>query len=159
MQDIPACTWRKVATSSSCLSCGQCTASAFPDFFSYLSPLAPSPHRKGEWVDDLPDGHGQIVYANGDRYEGSFAQGCRNGHGVLTLNNGMKFDGMWLRDLQHGEGVIVFPDGASYRGLWRDGKITDKGTFTSPTGRAGRWAHMCGSVEVHYPSAHAQRMS
>ncbi len=40
-----------------------------------------------------PAGHGKMIHANGDVYEGEFRAGLANGRGVSTYHNGDKFDG------------------------------------------------------------------
>ena len=55
-------------------------------------------------------GHGVWEYANGDRFEGSFADyGNKHGHGVYTFQNGLRFEGEWERNSFVNESLIADP--------------------------------------------------
>ncbi len=49
----------------------------------------------GEFKNSKPDGQGACLYANGDRYNGGWADGAFSGKGTLYLKDGSQVDGWW----------------------------------------------------------------
>jgi hypothetical protein len=89
-------------------------------------------------------GEGDLLYKNGDRFQGTFSNGKKlqglhtfaegpvasyegfwqnelfNGQGVLRRRNGDRYEGSFDKDLMHGDGMCTFKHGriASYNGSW-----------------------------------------
>ena len=90
----------------------------------------------GEWLDNLPHGHGQLWYDTaGSSYTGQFVQGRRTGFGHEAVD-GDVYDGEFLDDVRHGKGKLVIPDVSissadpggnkvTIEGLFRDGICID----------------------------------
>ena len=51
------------------------------------------------------------------------AHGKRNGFGVLKLANGDVFEGIWANDVRSGFGMMKFASGEEYKGSWEDDKF------------------------------------
>lgn len=82
-------------------------------FFFFL----PKGQEKGECLDgNCFNGTGTLVFKDGRRYTGNFANGSYNGHGVLLLTDGRKYDGAWENNLPNGFGTQTNPDGTIYTG-------------------------------------------
>lgn len=112
---------------------------------------------KGTVTNGLPNGAGELILPNGERYIGHFADGMYNGKGVYYYLNGTSYDGMWFENEINGTGVLTLEDGSSivgdfingipqgvctyqyangdvYEGVLTDGKRTGKGKFTGANG-------------------------
>ena len=48
---------------------------------------------EGEWIENLPHGHGVYHLTNGDVYEGALLGGHRTGTGQIQHANGDKYEG------------------------------------------------------------------
>lgn len=46
----------------------------------------------------------KVSYANGDKYEGEVLQKLRHGNGQMVYSNGEIYNGMWKNDAEHGIG-------------------------------------------------------
>lgn len=116
-------------------------------------------HFYGSFKNGQPaDGHGVMLYANGNRYEGEYRHGQRNGCGTFTFQNGRRYVGEFKNDLFsgrgswilengdryigdfeynkcNGEGVFIFADGSSKSGVWQQGRLVggDLSCDRSPT--------------------------
>lgn len=44
------------------------------------------------------NGKAQIVYSNGDKYDGDFKDGEKSGKGVYKYSTGDIYEGEWLKD-------------------------------------------------------------
>ena len=54
---------------------------------------------KGNWVNDVMDGKGEIVYTDGSAYEGTIKDGVRDGRGTYTFSpGGEQFSGKFISD-------------------------------------------------------------
>jgi hypothetical protein len=49
----------------------------------------------GTFKNNMPDGYGVCIYANGDQYKGEWAEGAFQGKGVLTMHDGTTVEGYW----------------------------------------------------------------
>ena len=78
---------------------------------------------------------GQMIYANGCTYEGSFFNGKRHGRGVCVFPNGSStYMGCWNRGSMHGKGIMVYKDGGMLWGDFRHGELHGYGTELLPDG-------------------------
>lgn len=48
------------------------------------------------------NGQGLMKYANGDTYDGSWAENLPNGYGRFAWNDGRFYEGEWLLGKRHG---------------------------------------------------------
>ncbi|MCI5163164.1 MAG: hypothetical protein D3917_14330 [Candidatus Electrothrix sp. AX5] len=104
----------------------------------------------GELENNIPGGHGTMIFSNGDKYigdfkdgnftgkgtytwsggdredrkkyVGDFKDGVMSGHGTMIYVTGDKYSGSWLNKKRHGKGTYTFKDGTSYKGLWEHGE-------------------------------------
>ena len=100
----------------------------------------------GDYEDDIPNGTGTILFADGDSIIGqidnySIIEGIyiTNDHGFLIessdwdgyiprsgkmiLENGTEFDGELKYFLPHGRGTMTFGDGRKIHGIWKKGNL------------------------------------
>eukprot|EP01100_Stratorugosa_tubuloviscum_P000667 TRINITY_DN1148_c0_g1_i1.p1 TRINITY_DN1148_c0_g1~~TRINITY_DN1148_c0_g1_i1.p1 ORF type:complete len:886 (-),score=402.98 TRINITY_DN1148_c0_g1_i1:64-2721(-) len=106
----------------------------------------------GEWVTDIKNGSGTLVYANGDiysgewkndaregygvfenankklKYEGNWAKNVYDGKGKLTIEGLYTYDGDWVEEQRNGKGVMTWNDGTKYEGEWMKGLRAGQGT-------------------------------
>ena len=52
-------------------------------------------HYEGSEVNGLKEGHGKIVYTNGDEYEGDFKNNLKDGFGTYKFKNGDIYEGQF----------------------------------------------------------------
>ncbi len=70
-------------------------------------------------------GNGLMVFANGDRYVGSFVQGHMTGQGKMTSSDGASYEGGWLNDQYEGEGTYISTDGELIKGRFHAGQLVE----------------------------------
>ena len=51
-----------------------------------------------------PQGHGVMIYQNGNIFDGDWEGGERSGYGTLIYHNGDTYEGDWSSDNRHGQG-------------------------------------------------------
>ncbi|KAL4147140.1 hypothetical protein PRNP1_010896 [Phytophthora ramorum] len=109
---------------------------------------------EGYWAHDHHNGPGELVLADGSRFDGFFRRGLWHGSGIRTLANGDRISGdfhdgfldgpgaveyadgshyagaMW-HTRRHGHGALVFPNGDRYEGPFEDDEMHGEGTFIS----------------------------
>ena len=76
------------------------------------------------------NGHCIRIETFGDAYFGNCVLGVYSGHGNMYYANGDKYVGEWDHDLPNGQGTMVYgKTGNVYTGGWRNGKRHGKGTM------------------------------
>ena len=81
------------------------------------------------------DGKAKVQYANGDTFEGEFADGKKTGKGKYFWKElGATYDGEWNEDIRCGTGKFTYPDGSKYEGEWKENQREGKGTFIFSNG-------------------------
>jgi len=87
---------------------------------------------QGEFQRDRATGQGQLLYANGNVYNGQWQKDLRHGEGVMECKeDGSRYEGYWENDRRHGLGRVIFRDGSTLTGTWRDGYLPrDNCSFT-----------------------------
>ena len=51
---------------------------------------------EGSFENDTLNGHGKLVHANGDFYDGTWKNGLKHGFGVYDLDSvGLRYEGFW----------------------------------------------------------------
>ncbi|KAL9093272.1 MAG: hypothetical protein Q9165_004013 [Trypethelium subeluteriae] len=64
---------------------------------------------RGDFALGKRHGHGRLIFANGDVYEGSFESGMPNGKGTLIEHaTGNEYTGGWKNGKRHGQGVTMW---------------------------------------------------
>ncbi len=87
------------------------------------------------------NGQGELVFADGGRFIGTFAN-SQFTEGILYLPDGGKCIGHFEQGLQEGKGRRYFSNGDEYFGNFRRGEFAGTGTLTYANGNvyAGEWA-------------------
>eukprot|EP01051_Picozoa_sp_SAG22_P000536 SAG22_NODE_15_length_32914_cov_20.713546_10_plen_1879_part_00 len=86
---------------------------------------------RGGWKKDKMSGMGTYIEANGNRYDGIWANGQRQGRGTARyVEEGERYVGIWMRNLRHGRGRHYYGDGTVYDGQWRNGCRDGNGKCT-----------------------------
>ncbi|NME69083.1 hypothetical protein [Flammeovirga aprica] len=119
---------------------------------------------QGKWRNDLMEGSGKLIFANGNSYEGNFEKGVpygmgiyqwangdvyqggfldgkMHGRGVLVTKGGERHEGTWIQNEVHGEGIHYYANGSQYIGSWSKGKRNGKGIMLYINGdtEQGMW--------------------
>ena len=81
---------------------------------------------------DRMSGTGTALFANGDKYDGTFLKGMMHGEGLYTWSDGTLFSGSFVYNEIIGTGKYTWPDGSIYEGDVYKGKRNGKGTFCFP---------------------------
>lgn len=89
---------------------------------------------KGFLKDGVPDGKGEMIFANKISYKGDFKGGHFYGKGEQVFPNGSKFDGEWVNDTLVAGNVFIKYDDGTYTGSYVNGKKQGKGVATSLSG-------------------------
>ncbi|KAE8038406.1 hypothetical protein FH972_010920 [Carpinus fangiana] len=122
----------------------------------------------GQWVDNVPNGHGKYLWTDGcmyvgewhsgrtagkgkfswpsgATYEGEFKSGYMDGKGTYTSSSGDTYKGSWVMNLKHGRGTNSFSNGDYYEGEWRRGLQNGHGRYQWKNGNhyIGQWRSGC----------------
>lgn len=81
---------------------------------------------KGEWSDGVFNGEGELDYANGDKYIGTFKMGKKDGKGIFTWKSGPYYSGEWKDGVRHGNGVHTQANGINFNVTYKKGVRIDK---------------------------------
>jgi len=68
-------------------------------------------------------------------FEGNYVKGKREGHGILIYENGDKYEGNFFNNVKNGEGIYHYKSGASWKGHFDDDKMNGEG-FYSKNGKS-----------------------
>ena len=81
--------------------------------------------------DGMPHGPGRMELANGDKYEGEWAQGEMSGRGKHRWANGSLYEGEWVNGVRDGRGRYCFtPRGtSSYEGDFKNDRREGAGVY------------------------------
>lgn len=99
----------------------------------------------GGWHNGLPNGKGSIVYANGERFDGMFADGMPDAtqpHTVARRLEDGYYVGEMLNSQRHGFGILTHK-GDTCEGTWSDGMPVDCNGVLTINGQ--RYAGACGA--------------
>jgi len=75
----------------------------------------------------LFNGSVDVVYANGDTYDGSVTNSMKNGKGELTAFDGTEYDGNFMMGKKTGYANMTYSDGSLYKGYFKDGAYNGYG--------------------------------
>lgn len=94
-------------------------------------------------------GEGELIWSNGDVFQGSFQNDLRHGSGLLVFGlsieqgvaNKGEYVGDWYKDKMHGQGYRRYPNGDVYVGGFESGKRHGHGCFyfSNGDGYWGQW--------------------
>jgi len=95
----------------------------------------------GQWKDNNFNGQGVYHYADGSVYKGNWKDSIRNGYGKYTCEDGSIYEGEWKDDMSHGKGKMTYDDGAVYEGDWKEDERHGYGVLHSADGGVyeGNW--------------------
>ena len=66
----------------------------------------------------IKEGIGCMIYKNGDKYMGEWVNGCKENYGVYTYANGDKYEGDWKHGIKCGRGKYTYTDGRILQGIF-----------------------------------------
>ena len=106
-----------------------------------LAQMANGNQYQGMWANGIPHGEGHMVLANGDQYQGEWVHGNMEGNVRVALVSGDQYQGEWTHNEPHGQGLYVSADGFSYEGDWVDGRRHGQGQYVEANGDwyEGEW--------------------
>jgi hypothetical protein len=73
---------------------------------------------EGQFINNLKDGFGEMVFVTGGSYIGEWKLGEPNGQGTFISNSGEKFVGGFRGSQWFGQGTLTLLDGNNITGLW-----------------------------------------
>ncbi|KAL6068598.1 Rho guanine nucleotide exchange factor 3, variant 3 [Balamuthia mandrillaris] len=73
-----------------------------------------------------------LIYANGDRYVGSWQNKQPQGYGIKTYASHETYYGCWAQGVRSGLGFLRLVDGTIYNGEWVNNRIQGKGHLLVP---------------------------
>jgi len=102
---------------------------------------------KGLFFEGNPDTRGEILYKNGDHYNGEINLDFkRNGPGIMLFADSSIYQGDWCHDKRHGKGKYlyqtkIFSLEKEYEGDWKDDKMEGDGVmlYTNGDVYTGEW--------------------
>ena len=78
---------------------------------------------RGEWTNNKSDGEGEYKWSDGARYVGDFEMGERSGEGTFYYKTGERYEGEFENGLRSGKGALYDIDGnESFSGQWNNDK-------------------------------------
>ena len=89
---------------------------------------------RGEYLDGLFHGKGELTWRNGDHYEGEFRRGLMFGKGRFEEAGGGVYEGEFRNGLSEGQGVYTGPNGIHYEGEFASDLFEGQGRFTDNDG-------------------------
>lgn len=96
---------------------------------------------KGNWYLGEMTAQGEIIYADGQVYQGELLYGRYHGYGFLQLNQQGYYQGEWARGVREGQGKMVLEDGSCYQGGYSDNERHGKGEnkYSDQSIYRGQW--------------------
>ena len=103
---------------------------------SDVGDFMPAGSYQGDCVNGKPEGIGEVVFSNGDRFKGSFKGGRIDGMGTWSSgSSGNSYTGSWRDGRRDGAGTYNWVRSSQqYVGEWADDKRHGKGTLTWANG-------------------------
>ena len=85
---------------------------------------------EGELKDDQPDGKGVYNFQDGSRYTGHFEKGLFHGNGkLIDTFSDVTITGQFVTGIANGLCKVVYSDGSIYEGKMKDGYREGQGTL------------------------------
>lgn len=82
----------------------------------------PNGQYVGERVHGKAHGYGINTWANGDRYEGYWAEDQPHGQGTYAWADGSAYQGGWVNGKKHGQAVYIWANGDRFEGSYKNDK-------------------------------------
>lgn len=123
----------------------------------------PAGAYQGQCLNGKPEGVGEVVFNNGDRFNGSFKNGRIDGSGIWTsgssgnsysgswrdgkrdgtgtynwVHSKQQYVGTWVDDKRHGQGKLTWGNGDHFEGEFRNNQ-----QYTGTYYTAGGATHIC----------------
>ena len=113
---------------------------------------------RGDWADDLPEGRGQYHWANGNSFVGQFRAGLPSGEGVFETEAGDMFVGALTDGLPNGRGSHIDCNYVEYRSSFQESLCTAKGRRSriSTWDSSGTECSMVGASTIQVTGASSQ---
>ncbi len=89
---------------------------------------------EGDFVNNLKNGIGVMVWQSGDKYIGEWKAGYITGKGKLIYKDGRIYEGDFLKDQIEGKGTMIYKDGSKYIGDFKNGLKNGQGKYTFANG-------------------------
>jgi hypothetical protein len=89
---------------------------------------------EGDFVNNLKNGIGVMVWQSGDKYIGEWKAGYITGKGKLIYKDGRIYEGDFLKDQIEGKGTMIYKDGSKYIGDFKNGLKNGQGKYTYANG-------------------------
>ena len=89
---------------------------------------------EGSFKNDFHDGFGKLMQSDGEIFEGEWKKGKINGKGTRIHSNGSKYIGSYINNIRNGQGHLILFNGESYNGNFINGKANGMGTFKFKNG-------------------------
>jgi len=77
----------------------------------------------GDWVYDMRDGNGEVIYSTGDKYIGPLVAGQPHGAGKMVLSNGMIFEAKFTNGMMNDKVDMTGEKGQEVVSLGPDGQV------------------------------------
>lgn len=77
---------------------------------------------EGDMIGGIPNGVGEAIYKDGQKYKGEFLNGQMNGKGLLEFKDGTKYQGEFNKGKISGIGMMTYQSGDVYTGPFKEGK-------------------------------------
>ena len=73
-------------------------------------------------MNNLKEGKGLYIYADGDEYNGDWKNDLQNGKGIYKFKDGESYDGEYLDGERTGQGIFRYKNGDQYSGHFLKGQ-------------------------------------
>src|SRR5262249_48394232 len=83
---------------------------------------------QGQYINNVRNGSGKLVMANGESFDGTFVNGTYS-YGTYTFSNRDKCQGPFANGKMNGNGTCTFSNGDKYQGPLMNGKMNGNGTY------------------------------
>lgn len=80
----------------------------------------------GETYNNVRQGYGTFVSADGSIYEGNWRNDRLDGQGIMTLTNGYKYEGAFSNGKQNGWGRVFLPNGQIEQHTYVNGNLVQR---------------------------------
>eukprot|EP00003_Mantamonas_plastica_P015629 TRINITY_DN2638_c1_g1_i1.p1 TRINITY_DN2638_c1_g1~~TRINITY_DN2638_c1_g1_i1.p1 ORF type:complete len:1152 (-),score=433.31 TRINITY_DN2638_c1_g1_i1:36-3491(-) len=98
---------------------------------------------KGDHVNNMFEGFGEIYFVNGAHYVGGVHEGKMHGFGKYTWPRGVVYEGNFVQNKIEGHGVYTWPNGSKYSGDLQDGLRHGSGVYEFYLQEEGEEATLC----------------
>ena len=97
----------------------------------------------GTFNNGFLEGQGQLLYDNGDTYEGTLCKGKRSGEGIYK-GKGFELDTCFSKSPFSGQTIVKFANGDKFHGKVLDGLFDGFGTYNYKDGTVYEGDFYCG---------------